>query len=197
MSHLPSVRYSILALAVVLGLGFSVALALETEDWRGIIWGEVYGSASVNASDELEVVTSTCTWPPSCWGAPHYNTPGPLRATSTPWVRVTFIDDGYGSAGAQLWMEMEGVVGQPDPPGAAWTQIGAWQVQGRLHYWIRWWNVNDDVAGWRNTGILRTPGEHEIVLAKRADGAVDYWLDSSLVFSTTAIAPRYFGDIYL
>ena len=198
-------KIAVLAAAGTILLSAGVVFAAGL--WMTIIWGDIYGSSIVNGGGDLEVTTSSCS-ATSCWGAAHYNTPAAFRAAATPWVKYTFIDEGLGHPGPQLWMEDE----EYSTPGAgAWTQFGTWQRGGSEYedYRIYWWDYDTDLAddstlndsnnsvGWIDTGVARSAGEHTLMLAKRADGTVDYWIDGQLVHSTTDITPNYFGDIYL
>jgi hypothetical protein len=197
---------AILAAALFLISTLLIATPVNaTITWKGIPWGTAgYGSIAVNVDGDLEVTTSSCGTT-NCWGTAHYNTPSAFRAAATPWVRITFIDSGPGSPGAQVWMEDEEYV---FPGAGAWTQFGAWDRPGFENYRIYWWDYDTDLSdngllddssgwGWVDTGVPRTAGTHTIMLAMRADHTVDYWLDGFLVHSTTDITPNYFGDIYL
>jgi hypothetical protein len=116
---------------------------------------------------------------------------------------VSFIDEGPGTEGSQLWMEDENYA---TPNGGAWTQFGAWEREGYDNYMIYWWDYDKELTlgdiegvswGWVDTGVPRSAGEHTLLLGMQSDGTVDYWLDGCLVLTTTAITPNYFGDIYL
>ena len=192
---------AILAAALFLISTLLIATPVNaTITWKGIPWGTAgYGSIAVNVDGDLEVTTSSCGTT-SCWGTAHYNTPDAFRAAATPWVKITFIDNGPGSSAAQIWMEDETYdsnYGMNTGTLGAWTQFGAWQRLGFDTYRIYWWDYDTGLDGWVDTGVLRSAGTHILMLAMRVDRTVDYWLDGFLVHSTTDITPNYFGDIYL
>jgi len=155
--------------------------------WRGIGWNMGFGSAQVSDSDRLQVST-TSVYGTSAWGAAHYGTPDPFRAASSTWIQASFIDQGPGTVGGQLWFEHEPLVNH------AWAQIGCWET--RDEYRVYWWNYQTGETGWFVIGE-RTAGEHTVKVGKRADGTVDFWFDGLMVFSTTKVSPDYIGDVYL
>jgi len=161
--------------------------------WQGIDWNS-YDSASlfVNALGQLEVTPINPNY-----GAAHYNTPAGFRSSSTPWVEVSFLDNG-GVNRVQMWMEDENYV---TPNGGAWTQFGSWDTY--TNYQIYWWDYDTDLTGgtpsfgFIDTGISRSVGEHTLKLGMQSNGTIDYLFDGNLIYSGNVITPNFFGDIYL
>ncbi len=177
-----------LVIAVVLGLSsFGLAGAVAPIVWEGVTWDQPYGASSLGGGGELEV-TSSCG-AENCWGAAHYNTPVAFRNAPGHSVSFTFYDPGSGGGGVQIWIEKEG------SPHAAWTQFGAWD--GDVNYGIYWWNVDTDVDGSVDTGVMRSTGLHTLTVGKRPDGTVDYFIDGALVETNTQMDMGYIGDVYL
>lgn len=173
-----------LTIATLLVLG-STAHALL---WEGVDWS-TYNSAplSINLDGDLVVGSD------DAYAAAHYNTPTSFRSALTPWIELSFIDEGPGTQRAQMWVEKEGI------PGAAWFQFGSWNASAYPtfeQYGLYWWNVDTDTDGWQWLGD-RTAGEHTMKVGMRSDGTVDYWFDGGIAWSTTDIVPTYFGDVYL
>jgi len=171
-----------------------------TVSWDGVTWDSAFGSIAVvpgPGADMLVVTTQAYSSDGWCFGAAHYNTPDAFRASNTPWVQFTYYDSSASTlrSGAEVWMEREdGAVPTP-VVGAAWTQ---WGTSGDdPQYGVYWWNEHTDTDGSATNLGLRTPGFHTLKMGMRATGQVDYWLDGSLLFTTTSITPDYFGDIYL
>lgn len=187
---------TLMVMLLVLLAGVTIVYA-DPLLWKGIDWDpSIYGSIAVNVGN-LEVTTAS--FGTSSWGTAHYNTPNSFRAAPTPWVKVTFLDS-PGTAAGQLWMEDETYnsnYGLNTGTLGAWTQFGAWERADRPNYMIYWWDYDTGLDGFVDTGFARTAGAHTLLLGKRVDGTIDYWLDGWLVFSTTDITPNYFGDIYL
>lgn len=171
-------RYRVISLLAAL---VATAALAATVVWEGITWNDPYGSISVSGG-------SLIVEAPVQWGTAHYNTPSDFRSAAAPCVEVSFVDDDA-DAGAQIWIEDENY-----PVGGAWTQFGTWGGYGV--YYIYWWDYDTDTAGWINTGVARTPGEHTLKVGMRADGTVDYWLDG-MYLASAPITPSYFGDVYL
>ena len=138
---------------------------------------------------------SSFLWKSETLGAAHYNTPDSFRAFTTPWVEVTFLYP-LDALNAQLWMEQE------TGPGASWTELGAYDQNwsyapgGTPGFEAYWRDYGSNPDGYQYLKPLATES-HTLLLGRRADGTIDYWLDGTLACSTTKIAPQYFGDIYL
>lgn len=177
----------------MLGLGVTVASAAT--DWEGITWEDYRGTSAVNGQGNLEVTT---TGPgacddggagPVCWGVTRYDTPDALRNAPGHSVSVSFIDNGPGTHGMQIWATKE------DLP-SSWTQFGA--RNGDTHYYILL--LRFDPSFEIDTVVLdieRTAGEHTLTIGKRADNTIDYFIDGDLVYTDTFLQMGYLGDVYL
>jgi hypothetical protein len=179
------VAFGLAVLAVLVFAGIAGATSLV---WSGQTWTNPYGGIAVNGAGQLAVTSSTC-FDTACWGAAHYNTSAAFRSTPGTVVTFSFVDDGPGTAGGQLWIEQESGAN----PG--WSQFGAWQRFS--DYELYWWDEDGGSDLLVPTGIGRTAGVHTLALGKRADGTVDYYLDGQLVYTTTALHLDYIGDVYL
>ena len=167
---------------------FETASSEAAVQWKGVDWSE-YQAATlfVNPDNEyLEVRPYRIDSPNYC--AAYHTTPDLFRSAnaSTPWVEVTFVDDPGKKSTVELWL-----TDKVD----AWTQIGAWD--GSANYCIFWWNMASGERGIVDTGVLRAVGQHTIKLGLQQSGALDYWLNDTLVWSTDKIRPQSFGEIYL
>lgn len=162
----------------------------STVNWDGQDWDSSFGSAAVNGSN-LDITATTLSSSGTYYGDAHYNTDAGFRSASTPYIEATYSDTGVG-AGFLAFEQESGV-------GKAWAEIGVDPTNGPgsdSHYSLYWWNETTNAT---NEIILapRTNGDHTFEIGRQADGTVDFYLDNSLVLSTMAITPAYFGDVYL
>lgn len=171
-----------LAVGVAILMMSTIASGQIKVEWKDITWYAYEGAQiSVNRYEYLEVE------PTSYYGgAAHYSTPDDFRTAKTPWVEVTFYDDGL-RTNTQLVMRDKD---------RAYTKIGIWGLhQNYVIYW------SDPKAGRSSglvgTAIVRTEGSHTIKLAMQENGTLDYWIDNVRVWSTSNIRPDNFEDIYL
>ena len=180
-------HWSLLIALLAVALTATSALA-ATVSWEGVTWDDAFGSITVNGDDELEVTSSCADEATSCWGAAHYNTPQEFRDAEAQVVTTTFIDEGPGTPGGQIWVEEESGTG-------GWTQFGAYQNQAE--YRIFEWEYTTDAMLTVSTGVARTAGEHTLTIAKRVDGTVDYYLDDAFVYTAQHLTLDFIGDVYL
>jgi hypothetical protein len=181
-----------------------------TVSWKGVTWNDPYGALSLNAAGNLVVEeeywdlrTDKGTPPPMGegkgklgWGAAHYNTPSAFRSASVQWVEATFIEDGQGTVGHQIWIEDEswGVPG--DDNDHLWIQFGAWEWTPS--YGIYLWDAETDDDLFVNTHIPRTNGVHSLKIMKNADETVSFYFDGELIYtSASEFGLDYLGDVYL
>jgi hypothetical protein len=175
-------------------LSFAATGAFAAGHWKGISWYDPFGSCLVNGDNVMEIYTTSCGTR-TCWGAAFYHLPKTIRTAGTPWIKVRLRDDGPDTPGPQVWLQND-TYGLPAAKGP-WTQFGAWQGTETETYRISWWNHSTGRSRSVDTGIPRAPGEHTLLLGQRTNGAVDYWLDDKLVYSTDEIQPKCFGNIFL
>jgi hypothetical protein len=193
-TYMKSFRIFLVSAALLLGLGVTTVSAV-TLDWEGVTWDDYKGTISVNVDGNLEATTTgpgACDNSgagPNCLGAAHYNTPDSLRNAPGHSVTVTFIDDGPGTHGMQIWATKD------DSP-SSWTQFGA--RDGATHYYIlllRFEPVFDYVIV--ELDVARTVGLRTLTIGKRADNTIDYFIDGDLVYTDTFLQLGYISDIYL
>ncbi len=192
--HMRSFRIFLVSAALLLGLGVTTALAVTVE-WEGVTWDDYRGSISVNVDGNLEATTTgpgACDNSgagPNCWGVAHYNTPDSLRNAPGHSVTVSFIDDGPGTHGMQIWATKE-----TSP--SSWTQFGA--RNGDTHYYILLLRFDPTFdLQTVELDVERVAGLRTLTIAKRADNTVDYFIDGDLVYTDTFLELGYIGDVYL
>ena len=186
---------------VVLLLALGARPAPADIVWRGATWNDVYDSTalSLNASGNLVVNPDTTDIYGALIGEAHYSTSASFQALTAPWIDVTFV---LPSTQVSAYLALE----QPsDSAGgtASYIQFGAFNQNydppgwsGNSEVEADWWDEDSGNSWAENVGSLQT-GANTLLVGRRADGTIDYWLDGTLVYSTTDITPQYFGDIYL
>ena len=180
-------HWSLLIAVLTVALSATSAMA-ATVSWEEATWDDYSGSITVNGDDELEVTSACAAEATSCWGSAHSNTPQDFRDAAAQVVTTTFVDEGPGTPGGQIWVEEESGTG-------GWTQFGAYQNQAE--YRIFEWEYTTNAMLSVSTGVARTAGEHTLSIAKRADGTVDYYLDDALVYTAVHLTLDFIGDVYL
>jgi len=177
--------------AAILALA-AASSPLTALEWMGIDWTAYNAETTMSVTDGHLLLNSTGT----SYGVAHYQTSSLFRAMDCQWAQVTFSYDSTNQV-AQLWTEQEtNSAGES----ACWTQFGAWSATStHPGFQIYWWDRSTEGSGpfgWQSLGAV-TLASHTLRLELRPEGTVEYWLDGALAWSTTNIAPEYFGDFYL
>jgi hypothetical protein len=186
---------------VVLLLALAARPLLADTVWDGVDWAGEGANLAVNHNGYLVVTPDGSDY----YAGQHYgfasNTTSPaFQAVTDPWVAVTFIYPSFGESlptrSGGLGTILEGTVS--GPPNA--TLLGAANAtlshSGSPQFEADWFSGSTLQQGYQGLGAL-TPGLHTVEMGLASDGAVDYLLDGSLVFSTTEIDPQYFEGISL
>ena len=178
----------------------------QTEPWKGIEWecAMADGITVTQDTEGIEHLSLVLPHPDYAGFLMAYHCTDGLddfRSASTPWVEVSFEDlypDVNGSV--QLWIRDE----CPPAVTAFFTQIGTDAQNGDGSYFIQWCNPNTGQCVQLNTNKKRSAGVHTIRVVKTENGAVEYYIDNELLWSTedipdeyTYATPEYFGNIIL
>lgn len=114
------------------------------------------------------------------WGGvePTFIADGALDRQYSPWVSVSFYDDGAALPSPQLSVVPN--TGNPDD----WTDIQFGQRWNRTdHYWFGEAMNNPNI--WTETNVDRTVGWHELKLVQDTAGYITYYIDGTLLGTTT------------
>lgn len=191
----------LLALPIVAALSTQAAASHTTVTWEGQTWDvSDNASATVDGDDNLTITRSTG----SSDAQVHINriAPAPglnsfVNAEGTPWVRISYIDNGE-HRGVDFLIDSE----RPgdDPRLQAGSLFGC-DGLGYTRYGSGAGLVEEIVFGEGCDDGVFSPGTpHTIYVGQREDGTIDYnfdgtWYRSTLLRDNTG--PFDFNDVYL
>ena len=190
-----------LALPIVVALGAQAAASHTTVNWKGQTWDISHNAtAAVDGDDHLTITRTTGTADAQV----HINRiePAPgldshVNAEGTPWVRVSYIDNGQ-HRGVDFFIDDETHVG--DPRLQAGSLFGC-DGLGYTRYGSGAGTVEEIVFGEGCDDGVFSPGTaHTIYVGEREDGTIDYnfdgtWYRSTLLRDNTGAFD--FNDVYL
>ena len=184
------------------------ALSQQTETWLGVEWECAMAGGIELTGESGQDNYLVLKQPDPAYQGPfmtYYCTDSfaDFRTASTPWIEVSFEDLYPGvKSSVQLWIR------DACPPAASYffTQIGT-DAQNENEddtYFIQWCNPNKSQCVKLNTNKERSGGVHTIRVGKTENGAVEYYIDDELLWTTEDIPdgntyeiPEYFGNIIL
>ena len=205
-------RLRLLSLTVILGAviaGVTLRANHNTIIWEGQKWDLTHnGTAAVNAAGDLVLTRTSGT----ADMVAHINRVAPapannsaINANGTPWIRISYIDNGA-HRGVDFFIEDDTMPGI-NPRLQAGSLFNC-QGLGYLRYGpvaaietFGFAEGCDEAAAPGTIGALRAEGQaHTIYVGQRADGTIDYNYDGvwfSSTFLKDATGPFKFNDVYL
>ena len=126
-------------------------------------------------------VTAAPSTATNWWGAvvPTFVAGDALARQYSPWVSVSFYDDGVALPSPQLAVVPDS--GDPDD----WTDIQFGQRWGKAdHYWFAECMNSPE---WIETSVDRTVGWHQLKLTQNTAGYVTYYIDGTALGTTTNV----------
>lgn len=177
----------------------TAAAAVSATPWKNHDWQAWEGSFLVDSQADRLTVSAAEGADEVRWGSAVTPTSAALRALPTQEIEVTVDDPGFDNGvplpGPQLVIEEE-----DRGPGnyGSMFRIGAWQQEGDMVYRIAYADYDEPYAwGFVETTKARTAGQHRFGARKRADGAVEFFIDGELVYTHTLFAVGSLGNVYL
>jgi murein DD-endopeptidase MepM/ murein hydrolase activator NlpD len=174
-------RSSFIAGVLLFFVGLPHIQATVSVGWRGFRWISMYGSGGVVVASEPDhLITFTGDASVNYFGGGRHLTSSEFQAAPGVWMEATFQDTG---ASPGPWVTVWTIT----PQRLFHAALGAQGDDDRyLVYWRREEPPGILVEGSPFVAIApRTPGEHTVKIAKRANGVLEFWLDGALVYSLT------------